>query len=231
MLPSDCIDNLGLPGTRQEDGSLDMGDSAAIFFNLAALGSEEIYKIPYYFDDSNNIPIRHPDKSKWWGQSDRFSRDQLIPILCWAALKGRGQTPFLRKVFKAHLKHLLLWAWNSKGNGAMDMPKKTPDITFLEIIGLWLRIFKPFGYQSVLWLCDIETLIGSISWKFRTDRVTRNHMLVHIAQREVCPTWVSKISYRINDWKDLVGRWKAHTEAVGEYPTAELFERHLLKEE
>lgn len=225
------LDNIGLPGTRQTDGSLDMGDSAAIFFNVAALSTEEIYKIIHYFDDANEVPVRHPDKSKWWGQPDRFSRDQLIPILCWSALKGREQNLFLRKVFKAHLKHLLLYAWNSKGNGDMDMPSKAPDITFLEIAGLWLRIFKPVGYEAILWICDIETLIGSISWKFRSDRVTRNHMLVSITQRDVSPTWVSKISYKINDWKDLVSRWKAHTEAVGEYPTADLFEQHLLKEE
>lgn len=226
-MDSKYSDKQGLPGTLQSDGSLDMGDSAADYFNIAAL-SEVEGKEDLYFND---VPIRHPDASKWWGQPDRFSRDQLIPLLSWAALKGKAQSPFLKKVFKAHLKHLLLWAWNSKGNGAMDMPKKTPDITFLEILGLWLRIFKPFGYQSILWLCDIETLIGSISWKFRKDRVTRNHMLVHIVQKNNSPTWVSKLSYKINDWKDLVGRWKAHVEAVGEYPTAELFERQLLKEE
>jgi hypothetical protein len=221
------LDAQGLPGTRQYDGTLDMGDSAAIYFNVQALAPKTMrgHELDYF----TTAPVRHNDVSKWYGQPDRFSRDQLTPVLCWAALQNQGQHPLMLKVLKSHLKHALLFAWNTKGNGQMDMPKKTPDITGPEILGLYLRIYKPFGYQLLLPFLDLETLVNSIIWKFRSDRVTRNHMLVHITQTKVSPSFISKLSYKLNDFKDLVSRWEAHCAAVGEYPTADLFKKVLLE--
>ena len=221
------LDSSNLPGTRQSDGSLDMGDSAAIYFNAKALSDPNLgNQWNLYFDQ---VPLRHPDKTKWWGQPDRFSRDQLTPLLCWAALQDKGNDPLVIATFRAHLKHTLLFAWNTKGNGAIDMPNKTPDITFLEIWGLWLRVFKPFGYKLLLPICDLESLVNSIIWKFRTDQICRNQMLVAITQRDVSPSITSRVSYWINNWSDLVQRWKDHCAATGEYPTGDLFAKELLK--
>lgn len=223
---SKYIDSLGLPGTKE----LDMGDSAAIYFNVEALSPGTFTTSPeVYF---TTAPVRHPDTSKWWGQPDRYSRDQLIPMLCWAALQNKKDVDLIRKVRYSHFKRAFLLAWNTKRNWDMDVPDKFPDLTLFEIWGLWIRVHKPFWAKAVLWFLDLETLIASIHWKyFREDRVSRNHMLVAITQREVLPTFISKLSYSLNNWSDLVARWKAHCEACEEYQTADLFENKLLKEE
>ena len=222
------LDSLNLPGTRQSNGTLDMGDSAAIMFNLMAFNSIQDDESRWYWNHDYNVPVRHPDKTKWWGQPDRYSRDQLIPLLCWAALHNQKEHPVVKAVFQAHKKNWFLRAWNSKRNGEINVPEKVRDFTTLEIWGLWFRIYKPIGYQILLNICDLETLFGSISWKFRKDRVTRNHMLVNITQRDISPTWISKLSYKLNNWEDLVDRWDKHCQAVGEYPTADLFKKELL---
>jgi hypothetical protein len=222
---SKFVDNFGLPGTFNSEGWLDMGDSAAIYFNVEAL-APSTFKVNenFYF---NVNPVRHPDYSKWWGQPDRCSRDQMIPMLCWAALQKKKHSEFINKLFLAHKKHKFLYAWNTKKNGEMDVPDKKPDLTTFEVWGLWLRIYQPKWAKWVLWICDLETLLGSISWKFRKDRVTRNHMLVSLTQNKVMPTFISKISYKLNNFQELNNRWNAHCKAVGEYPTAPLFEREL----
>lgn len=220
------LDSYGLPGDRQSDGTLDMGDSAAIYFNILALSQEPDDKANNYY---SVVPLRHPDKSKWWGQPDRCSRDQLIPMLCYA-IKRDIKTKFIKEVFVSHLKRLLLLAWNIRGDGAMVMPLKFPDITGPEIFGLWLRVFKPFGYRIMLPFCDIETLVNALLWKYYqpiTNQITRNHMLVCITQRKY-PSITSRLADKINDYNDLVTRWQIHCAVTGEYPTADLFKAEVL---
>lgn len=227
---SKYIDQYGLPGTRDYRQNLDMGDSAAIFFNIVALSNEIAEShCGMYFDEEHKKPVRHPDASKWWGQPDRFSRDQLIPVLCWAILQDKSDRSLVKKVFISHLKRGLLFAWNSRKNGEIDTPWKMPDITALEIWGLWLRVFKPPGYQLLLPICDLETLAGAINWKFQpeTNQITRNHMLIALAQR-THPSIVSRMSDKLNNYPDLVARWERNVAAVGEYPTADLFKQKLL---
>lgn len=225
-LPIDLyIDQNGFPGTRQADNTLDMGDSAAIYFNVAALSINLPELSDKYFDGIHDAPVRHPDSAKWWGQPDRFSRDQLIPILCYAAIR-QVKNDFIQKIYVSHKKRYLLLAWNTKRNGAIDVPDKFPDITGPEILGLWLRVHQPFGCSLVLPLLDLETLVNAILWRWFqpvTNRVTRNHLLVASTQRKVLPTFVSKLADKINNYNDLIKRWNDHCLAVGEYPTAELF--------
>lgn len=227
---SKYIDQNGMPGTRDYAGNLDMGDSAAIFFNVAALSDQfGGLRCLNYYDEIHKVPVRHPDTSKWWGQPDRMSRDQLIPILCWAIMQDKADHNLIKKIFISHLKRGLLFAWNTRKNGVIDTPWKMPDVTSLEIWGLWLRIFKPVGYQLLLPLCDLETLVNAVIWKFKpeTNQLTRNHMLVCLAQRSK-PSVVSWIVNKINNYPDLVARWERNVKAVGEYPTDDLFKQKLL---
>lgn len=221
------LDNLGLPGTLNYDNTIDMGDSAAIYFNVEALSPKTlVQKENLYFTEA---PVRHPDKTKWWGQPNRFSRDQLIPLLCWASLQNKKDSELVKKVFWSHFRRGFLLAWNSKKNGAMEVPSKFPDFTMLEIWGLWLRVFKPKWACLFLWFLDLETLAGAIHWKFRKDRVSRNHILVAITQRKVMPSLISKLADKINNYTDLCDRWDNHCKAVWEYPTADLFRKILNK--
>lgn len=108
----------------------------------------------------------------------------------------------------------------------MDMPNKFPDVCGPEVWALWLRLWKPRFRHLVLWLLDIQTLIGAVQWRWFTpesNQVTRNHMLVCLATIKD-PSVTSRLACKINDWADLVSRWRACNTATGEYPTADLFQ-------
>ncbi len=220
------LDPQGFPGCVDPHGFWDGGDTAAILGTLAALTPNEedarqwAHKITSLIPEG--VPLRHPDSSQWYGQSDRFSRDQLIPIICTCI--RFPDIPELKKFYQAHSQKLFMLAWNKRKNGAMEAPSKPLDFTGPEIWALWLRYKKPWWAQLILWFLDIETLLGTVHWRyFRKDRVTRNHMLITLYSKKYSPTFVSKISYRLLNWADLIRRWSDHCEAVGEYPTANLF--------
>lgn len=231
------IDANGFPGTRGENGEFDGGDTMAILGTIVALW-------PPWLDESATFGgisigdakarivdcvapylVRHPDKMKWYGQPDRFSRDQLIPLICALPKMPRPLANFVRE---QHARNAYLCAWNTRKNGEMFAPRKTPDLTGPEIWALWIRVFRPKWARLVLWLLDVETLIGSISWRFRRDRVSRNHMLVLLFSRDHSPTFVSRIAYRIAPWPKMLSGWRDHCDAVREFQTAALFDMARL---
>lgn len=223
---SDYTDENGYPGTIDYRGNYDGGDTAAIIGTLMALEADYIGPgIP-----GIPIPTRHVDDTKWYGQSDRFSRDQLIPCICGIINEHNDTFKPTHWLYIQHKKKYFLTAWNTKGNGAMDMPTKFPDICGPEVWALWLRYRQPWWARAVLWLLDVQTLIGAIQWRWftsETNQVTRNHMLVSITCKRVMPTITSRLANYINDYKDLTDRWQKCNEVVGEYPTWQLFKKEL----
>lgn len=229
------VDERGYPGTDDNmTHQFDGGDTAAIVGNLIALGAAETFPMKLRLMRSMLIRpgwglVRHPDPTKWYGKPDRFSRDQLIPILC--SFVGEEIKAETRTVYAMHRKNKFLWAWNTRKNGVMDAPLKTPDFTGPEIWGLWCRIFGgPWWLKCLLLFLDLETLVGSILWRYfqpKTNRVTRNHMLMCLTGLKRYPTLAIRLANRINDWPELLNRWEAHCLAVGEYPTAPEFRRIL----
>lgn len=220
------LDENGYPGTRQAEGSWDGGDTAAIIGTVQALApniSGVLFPFDFPWNEAANAPLRHPDTYKWYGQPDRFSRDQLIPAMC-AQLTTAYRALSVSKLYSSHKTKLFLTAWNTKGNGAMEMPEKFPDITGPEIWALWLRVLKPWWARLILPFLDIETLINSLLWRFsRKDNVCRNHMLVCLMIQKYSPTITGWLAYKILNWSDLLQRWQNHCEIVGEYPTHQLF--------
>lgn len=225
------VDDLGYPGTVN-DGVFDGGDSAAIIGTLIALNAVGKFKTELDELRSSLLHadgmVRHPDTSMWYGQVDRFSRDQLIPLLCSYIVDYRWRE--VMHILELHKKNWFLTAWNKKGNGHMDLPDKFPDITGPEVWALWIRmrvVTPRWFWDLLLPVFDLETLIGSIVWRFKSskDRVTRNHMLVCLTGMRYRPTWVMRLAFRINDWDDLIGRWYGHCASVNEYPTADLFDQ------
>ena len=221
------MDRNGFPGTIDSNGVYDGGDTAAILGTICAL-EPGILVSTYWLAriaelvSPLGIPRRHPDESKWWGQSDRFSRDQLIPLIC-SAVRFPGPLVF-EVLYRSHKRRYFLTAWNSRKNGAMDAPEKAPDFTGPEIWALWVRYRRPWWMGLVLWFLDLELLGSAIAWKFRKDRVSRNHMLSAITCRRYSPTITSRIAYAITNFPDLIARWRAHCDAVGEFQTADFFE-------
>lgn len=240
-------DELGYPGCLRDDGVLDMGDSAAILGTLWAFGEADMVPLPV--DALTDIPVRHPDNTQWWGKPDRFSRDQLVAVLCGLIVRNENYNRHgttagelarreLAVVYlqSAHAKRGYLTAWNTRRNGSIEAATKFPDITGPEVWALWIRLLygankglKARLFRALLPILDIELLVSAIHWRFfRKDRVTRNHMLSSIIAQRYHPTWTAKLAGWVNDWEDLISRWEAHCAAVGEYPTGHLFRKAVL---
>ncbi len=183
----------------------------------------------------DGLPVRHPDKTKWYGQPDRFSRDQLVPVICAAIAYPDCISDIFEQFYQAHRQRYFCSAWNTKKNGRMDVPlKKRPlgilpreDICGPELWALWIRYKQPKWARLVLWFLDIELLFSSLVWKFKSSNVTRNHMLSSLACYQYMPTVTSKLSYWLNDWPKLVGKWKWHCTATREYDTSAMFQKAL----
>lgn len=218
------VDEDGLPGSIGLQGEFDGGDTAAILGTMIALVPQHTLgqwcnKIGFV---GYGPPRRHPDFSKWYGQYDRFSRDQLIPVIC-AGIRLKFWAP-IEEVYGRHKQLHFVKAWNTKKNGAIEVPTKSPDITGPEVWALWIRYKRPWWARLVLVILDLESLASAIHWKYwRKDRVCRNHMLSSIMSRRYMPTLVSRLTYWLNDWPILIAKWAVHCEVTKEYDTSNLF--------
>lgn len=224
MLPQ-YLDSYKLPGAGQP---MNMGDSCADYFTILATTDMYDSLELLFWDHSCYAPVRHPDMTQWWGQPNRVSRDQFIPILCYSIMRN-SVTPFIKRLFLSHLTRGLCFCWNTRTGATIPGSLNFPDVTFLEVAGLWLRVFKPFGYKLLLPVCDLETLANSLLWKYyqpATNNLTRNFLLVLAAQRKD-PSFISNIAYKISNLPDLISRWAHNTAICGEYPTAPLIEGAL----
>lgn len=228
---SKWCDDQGYPGCRQADGSFDGGDTAAIMGTIRALSPDltaliiEPLKADPPFDYVYRQPLRHPNTKVWYGMPYRYSRDQLIAMLCGAILSGQK----IGNVWVAHKRRFLLTAWNELQNdgSAKSFPASLGDICGPEVWALWIRYFNPWWGFLVLWFLDIQTLVGAVQWRYftpETNQICRNHMLVCLTMRATAPSLITKYIERINAWPDLIARWRASNEATGEFPTADLFD-------
>jgi hypothetical protein len=237
------LDENGLPGTIQRDGSFGGGDTASMLGIILTLCDEQListwkHKLDFLWNEEANRPVRHPNISKPWGRTNRFSRDQMVPILCAGVrLKSLGiEAPIFNKLFKVHKDNYFLRAWNTERNGDAALPHPGgADWTGPQIWGLWLRIYKPWWRHLFLWLFDFENLIGSLVWIYKTKtesleelrkyRITANHMAVAYTGKHFCPTPISVLSYKLTPLTALILRWDAHARRSKEYNTADLFRK------
>lgn len=229
------LDPQGYPGCRQSDGSFDGGDTAAILGTIMALspGLTELVVKPLTWacpwDVFYQQPLRHPDAKKWYGQPWRFSRDQLISILCGGQMVNLS----VDGLFRAHRKRWFLTTWNILQNdgSAKTFPANCGDICGPEVWALWIRYYAPWWGWLVLTLLDVQTLIGAVQWRWFTPKsfqICRNHMLVSIVMLRRQPSLLTPLVWWINDWPDLIERWRASNAATGEFPTADLFATALV---
>lgn len=217
-------DKLGLPLTNGEDG----GDSACIAGNLLVTG----FQVPIQYYLMGEEPVRHPDQNKWYGRPGRFSRDQLVGMLCGMAIDQRNQWARLA-LFRMHQQRGFCLAWNKIRNHvyetyeehrvkstpdvAWNIEPKMPDICGPEVWALWIRVWRAWYLYPLLLILDLENFVGALHWRwFRDDNVARNHLLTTHVGRKVMPTPWSWLSYRLTPWADLKARWKKHCEACGE---------------
>lgn len=234
MIDKPYLDKWGLPVTRDGDG----GDSCATAGTLAALRapSPRILRIAYL--PKHAEPLRHPDSTQWYGRPKRFSRDQLISFICGLIIQ---ENPWLlKRLFKQHAKRGFLTAWNTMRNFVYETEeehklKSTPDVpwdpswkfpdpTLFEVWGLWIRAMHAWYLYPLLFIFDLETLGGALTWRWiRTDRVCRNHLLVLHVTRYRYPTPVSWLARKVTPVDDLIQRWSEHCQDTGEYDSSSHF--------
>ena len=226
---SPYYDERGFPGTIDYNANFDGGDTAAIVGNFRAFGylMEPVVNVDTHTGTME--PLRHWNPNRWWGRPGRFSRDQLVATLCGLVMYPAGLN--VEHLWKAHKKNWFVRAWNTIGNGEEKTEIKSRDWTGPEVWALWIRMWRlPYAWLF-LWALDLELLVGAVIWRwFRDDsRVTRNHMLSSIVCYKVMPTWVSRLAFRINDWPDLIERWRLHCAAVCDPPTDILFKAEIKR--
>jgi hypothetical protein len=129
---------------------------------------------------------RHPDTSKWYGQSDRMSRDQLTSNI--VAMGVVNQKMLLKTLIGHLLKRCLLFTTNTRGNFVMPGDSgyrwKLPDITGPSIWGAYLRGFYKYLYPiypivyGLLTILDLENVINSyiILYKVKKDPTFSDHL-------------------------------------------------------
>lgn len=181
-------DGRGLVCYRGEDGTLEGGDTCANQFTALYCGphgpsdvSRALLALTY-----NGVPIRHPDKSKWYSSTNRTSRDQLTPYLCFVATPNKVLPGVVRKYFwrllLQHAKRGFAFAWNTRRNFvyedyvehlkhstpdvAWNYSWKLPDLCGPNIWSIYLRgaanYFWPIGLLGypLLLLADLFNFVG-----------------------------------------------------------------------
>lgn len=166
--------------------------------------------------------VRHPDPLKWYSNIDTFSKDQLIPLLCLLGI--RGTRPAIRRIILKHLERLFLFSWNTRENGAVSTNTpvmtwyqrigyifglynpgipcfnwKIPDITLIDIFGLYVRGLDLYILYPLLFLCDIPTLISSTLYRYKlsSSTIQMNQILSIDFSNRVMPTPISWLAKKI----------------------------------
>lgn len=228
------LDDLGLPVTKEGDG----GDSAAEAGTLLTLDHNVTFlDVGLYLPSYG--PVRHPDPSKWYGRRDRFSRDQLIALLCGLVMRP-GYADEKEDLYLMHKRRYFLTAWNKIRNfqyedSAEQMQKapqvkwdprsKTPDFTGPEVWALWLRMWPRWWKWPLCCILDLETLVSAVVWRFKSGKIARNHLLAVYVSMKVLPTPVSWLARVITPIGDLIDRWGEHCRETGAIDTSVLFRR------
>jgi hypothetical protein len=152
---------------------------------------------------------RHPDTTKWYSELNRFSRDQFAPRVILSALLNH--TSILKDYFKAHLKHLLLFTWNTRHNWVYPEghpnynPNETlkysqwklPDLTGPEFWGFYIRGFRCKLLYPLLILSDLETLLSAIVKRFDKDPDINNCLAACLLAKKVMPTGLGHLAYLV----------------------------------
>lgn len=154
------------------------------------------------------------EKDLWTDDFDRWSRDQAQSMV---ALMGICDKKRLWQHFIAHVKRFGFMT-NTKRNGSTKLnhgeeykpgerrnyDDKLPDFAFSpEWWGLYIRSFAGwFSYllYPLLILADLETLIGSVKWRWFTKESNNditNHLMMLVLSTYQMPTGLHWISWKI----------------------------------
>lgn len=171
---------------------------------------------------------RHPDPARWYSRWDNASRDLIIAVLCGCI--ATNSVKIARRFVK---RHFLSFGWIERigkrtlplsipyflpflvaGNPLMNWVDrdtdttyrakyKLPDPTLFEVWGLEIRASRAWFLYPLLYLADLETLIGSLIWnKYRNhDYDIINHVYVVSAIQWKYPTFLGKLAHKLLNWE------------------------------
>lgn len=199
------IDSYGLITTIAKDG----GDSShkTAHYALASDNNEPLINMRRVFLEKGLV--RHPDTTKWYSETQRYSRDQFAPQVILSALH---QDNWLKIFFRKHLSRGLLFTWNTRHNWVYPEndprydpnetlkyePKKMPDITSpFEFWGFYIRGFRLKLLSFWLIASDIETLISAVVKRFDKDCDINNCLAACYLAMRVMPTGIGYIAFKI----------------------------------
>lgn len=245
----DYIDDWGLVCTLEANGARDGGDTCANEFTILYCQyagkqtkptkdqqAEMQHKLRAVYDAPSGLYVRHPDPAKWYSDTDRFSRDQMRPLLYFLGLNVQCKSAKAHKqnLFKAHAKRGFLFTWNTKRNFqygteaehkakstpdvAWDYGTKTPDFTGPEVWASWLRAWRVWPLWPVLWLLDLQLLINTILTLGNPKTDMRNHALGTDFAARIMPTPVSLLNKHIYRCMKPQKAFKAFWEPIHEPP-------------
>lgn len=182
--------------------------------------------------------VRHPSPG-WWSDPDRLSRDQSTPLVICLAEFFQGR--LLREFFFNHLKRGFFFT-NTRKNGATihnhghfkygphepdyvyDYSWKMPDFIGPEFLAIYIRAFGLWWLYPLLCIFDLETLIGSIHWRFKADQTdVLNHLIVCEYGTRKLPTPISILARKLISKDDFNRKMHYYFGRVGLLPMFELW--------
>ena len=202
----------------------DEGDSAhreAFYFlgiRLANIQPVKPMNLMSFFPALDGYLVRHRQaKRQWIRQYDRGSRDQYTPWICYLTYDDSNMSKLLlRRIGRLLWKRRGLFT-NTKKNGVLDTPDKTPDLITPKLLAILLRGRWGVWSYALNWLLDIHTLLATIHWRFRDpkDNDVCNHLAILATAREVYPTPWIWLSWMVLDKADFRKRLKEYWDWPG----------------
>lgn len=197
---TDYTDKWNMIVTSEKDGGDSCAYGCALMYVDIIKAQAHIIPKDNYLNQLEVAPgryCRHPDPAKWYSNPDTLSRDQMTPLLVLLGLTK--DVPRLKRLFWSHLKRGLLFAWNTRMNGAAPgTPKyawKFPDITGPEIWATWIRSFRLYPLYPLLVAFDVQTLIGAIQDRyFPSTTIQMNQTLLTDFSTRIMPTPTSLLA-------------------------------------
>jgi len=186
-----------------------------ILFEEADLDFEKLQR-------SDGRMRRHPDIDKWYGAWDRFSRDQMIPVLAAYAALGLKQRAW--KFFKDHLKNgWLLFSTNTKHNYMYPTLKehlakstpdvqwnysdKMPDLTVWDVWALYIRCFQSWYLWPLLVVFDGFTVIDAIIHRYLSDsKHVEKFVSILVVGDLVMPTPTMRLAHKITSADNIISK-------------------------
>lgn len=209
----DYTDNFGMITTIDKDG----GDSSFYMGHYHYLNQSphgDVIETSVSLVSPTGIIRRHPDESKWYGDFDRASRDQSIPLLIM--LFDCGFMVTAKKIFMAHLKRGLLFTTNTRRNGTTiendkeeyspgrfrNYNRKLPDITGPIFWSIYIRGFNFKLLYPLLMVFDLFLLINTITFNLSPREPNQHLLLLHYSAQNM-PTLVSYIATKLLNKKKV----------------------------